>query len=44
MLFLSLLIGAGSVSCATMQGVGEDIESAGENIEEAAEDAEDEMD
>ena len=33
MLFLSLLVSAGAVSCATMQGVGEDIESAVETIE-----------
>ena len=44
MMFLSMLISAGAVSCATMQGIGEDIESAGESIEDAAEEAEDEID
>ncbi|WP_082122557.1 entericidin A/B family lipoprotein [Arsukibacterium sp. MJ3] len=36
-LFLVVLFSAAVVSCATIDGAGQDIESAGEEIQEAAE-------
>lgn len=39
-LFISALTSVGVIGgCATMEGVGEDVQSAGEGIEDAAEDA-----
>ncbi|AUC88601.1 entericidin A/B family lipoprotein [Alteromonas hispanica] len=38
-LFVALVMGASLGGCATIEGAGEDIESAGDAIEDTAEDA-----